>query len=339
MDNYTTTALLGVIENLKRPQMGLLDMFFPTVQISDAEEIKFDVRIGKRRIAPFVSPVVEGKLIEAEGFETRTFHPAYVKPKHVIKPQRGFKRAIGERIGGERRPMDRIQAAVVEQLADDVTMIDRRMEVMASEILRTGKVTVTGDGYPTQVVDFLRPAGHTLTLAPGSKWGDAGVSPLKDIKSWKLQVLQSCGAGITDAVMEADAWEQFIAEPDTSKALDERRGGTASAERVQSATDVGLEYMGRIGGTSYWTYQDWYVDENDVELPILPTGTVILGSRAIAGVRVFGAIEDEQAHLNAHQYFPKSWLIEDPPKRVLMTQSAPLVVPGRPAASFAVTVL
>ena len=65
MDNYTTTALLGVIENLKRPQMGLLDMFFPTVQISDAEEIKFDVRIGKRRIAPFVSPVVEGKLIEA----------------------------------------------------------------------------------------------------------------------------------------------------------------------------------------------------------------------------------------------------------------------------------
>ena len=66
---------------------------------------------------------------------------------------------------------------------------------------------------------------------------------------------------------------------------------------------------------------------------------MLLGSRAIAGVRVFGAIEDEQAQLHPHQYFPKSWLIEDPPKRVLMTQSAPLVVPGRPAASFAATVL
>jgi len=87
-------------------------------------------------------------------------------------------------------------------------------------------------------------------------------------------------------------------------------------------------------------YSAWYIDPADsVEKPILPTGTVILASPAIEGVRAYGAIRDEQAGLQAAPYFVKSWTEEDPSVRFIMMQSAPLVVPYRPNASFKAKVL
>lgn len=64
---YNTAVLNGVVDNLKRPQAALLSMFFPMVNVSDKAEIKFDVIVGKRRLAPFVSPMVQGKVVETIG--------------------------------------------------------------------------------------------------------------------------------------------------------------------------------------------------------------------------------------------------------------------------------
>jgi hypothetical protein len=38
------------------------------------------------------------------------------------------------------------------------------------------------------------------------------------------------------------------------------------------------------------------------------------------------------------EYFVKSWEVEDPSRRILLMQSAPLIVPYRPDATFAATV-
>ena len=61
---YDTNALVQVVSNLKVAQTFLLDTFFPNVVASDTEYVSIDVDIGKRRMAPFVSPLVEGKLVE-----------------------------------------------------------------------------------------------------------------------------------------------------------------------------------------------------------------------------------------------------------------------------------
>jgi hypothetical protein len=55
------------------------------------------------------------------------------------------------------------------------------------------------------------------------------------------------------------------------------------------------------------------------------------------GVKAFGAIQDHES-LEAVPYFSKSWLEEDPSRRMVMTQSAPLLVPYRPNASLCATV-
>jgi hypothetical protein len=337
MDVFNTAFLIAVVEDLKLPQSWLLDRYFPTVVQSDTEEIKFDVKGGKRRIAPFVSPLLEGKLVESLGYTTKTFKPAYIKDKRVFDPEQPLKRAAGERIGGSGSPMNRLQSNLVTEMADQTEMIIRRLETMAVEVLRTGKVTVTGEGYDTVVVDFGRTAGHTVTLSGASRWGQAGIKPLDNLDTWTNTVLQNSGAGIVDVVMDPDAWKLFAANTEVKELLDTRRGSTARIETTNTPR-IGAQYKGQVGHYDFYTYQDWYVNDAGSEVAMLPSNTVLMGSSAVEGIRHFGAIRDEKAGYQPQQMFPKSWTTEDPAVRYLMMQSAPLLVPYRPDATFAVTV-
>jgi hypothetical protein len=72
---------------------------------------------------------------------------------------------------------------------------------------------------------------------------------------------------------------------------------------------------------------------------LLPDYTVLIGSpHQLEGTRCYGVIQDEKAGYRAQRYFSKSWLEEDPAVRWLLLQSAPLIVPYRPNASFCATV-
>lgn len=220
-------------------------------------------------------------------------------------------------------------------------MLTRRMEVMAAEAMRTGKVTVKGDGYDTVVVDFGRNASHTVTLTGGSKWGSDDVDPLGDIEDWSLTVLKNCGTPVTDVVMDVDAWQLFRKNVDLGKLLDRQRGDQGAVMTTVNTGET-VQYKGTDGARRYWVYADWYVDpDTGAETPVLPSGTVLLsgsGQNGVQGVRHFGAIRDPKAGFQAVEYFPKSWTVEDPAVRFLMLQSAPLVVPYRPDATFAATV-
>jgi len=336
---FSTNAMLGIIAGLPRPSSFLLDLFFPLIQEEATEEIHFDVKDGTRRLAPFVSPLVAGKLVEAHGFETKTFKPAYIKPKMVIDTNRPLKRVAGEKIGGEIHPGQRVEILTADMLDEQVQMIQRRMEVMASETLRTGMVTVSGDQYPTQVVDFGRESGHTITLEGAERWGQSGVKPLALLDAWSLMVLKRSGTKPTTVVMDVDSWSVFKEDEDVRKRLDTRRVIDARLS-MGGPAGTGGTYMGTVDGFDIWAYAEWYIDPEDgEEKPVMPTGTVIMGSPAIEGTRAFGAIRDGDAGYRAIQFFPKSWADQDPSVRYVMTQSAPLTVPTRPNASLCANVL
>lgn len=340
MNIYTTAFLNGVVDSLLRPPSFLLDLFFPNVVTSEQEEIKFDVADGKRRIAPFVHPLKEGKVVESLGYKTNTFTPAYIKDKRVFDPSKALKRRAGERIGGDLSNMDRARANLAVALEDQLGMLTRRLEVMAAEVLRSGKATITGEGFPGVVVDFGRAVGHTITLGAGSKWGDAGVKPLNNLEDWALTVAQASGATVTDVLFTVGAWRKFRESTDAQNAIDTQLGQLANFQ-IPIASVEGLEFKGTIGGKRLWVYTGWYVDpQTGTEVAIIQDGWVILvAQNGLLGTRHFGAIRDEQAGFQAREFFSKSWFVEDPPVRFLMMQSAPLIVPYRPNASMAVQVI
>jgi len=336
MDIFSIGVLARVIAELPAPAPFILNSFFTAMQTETSEEIHFDVENGRRRLAPFVAPIVAGKVVQSKGFVTKTFKPAYIKDKRVFDSSRPFKRAIGERIGGELSPAQRLQALLATDLQDQLEMLARRQEVMAVEALRTGKVTVKGEQYPTVVVDFGRHADLTVELTAGDRWGEAGVDPLEDVQAWSMGVTQHSGAAGNTLIMDVKAWQLFSAAPSVQKLLDRFRG----ADKLNATvTGEGGRYMGNIGNFDIWVYAGWYEDPDSGALtPYLPDNTVLITSPDLEGTRAYGAIKDEESGFQAMPYFSKSWVEKDPAVRLLLLQSAPLPVPYRVNASMSAKV-
>ena len=337
-DLFTTNVLTAVINSLQMPPVFLKDTFFPGTQTETSEEIHFDQENDVMGLAPFVSPLVEGKLMAEMGFTTKTFKPAYIKPKSSPDPNRAIKRYKGEPIGGNLSPEQRMQRIVTDELMSHRKKIDRRLEWMAATILRTGSVTISGDQYQTSVVNFLRDAALTVALAGGSKWGDAGVKPLDSLQTWADVVLEKSGSAAREVVMDVGAWKVFRNDADVQKRLDTLRVVGGGPLSLNAQLGYGGEFKGTIDGFNIWVYAGTYKDDAGVVQKMLPNGTVLMVGD-MAGVQAYGAIRDEEAGFQAIPMFTKSWVQQDPSRRMILTQSAPLLVPYRVNASFCATVL
>jgi hypothetical protein len=338
-DLFSTDVLNRVVASLLGDSQFLLDRYFGTTQTETSEEIHFDVMDGKRRISPFVSPLVEGQIVDTLGFKTSTLKPAYIKDKRVFDMNRPLKRSPGEPIGGNLAPADRQRALVARDMQDQLSMLNRRMEVMAGEVLTTGKSTISGDKYPTVVLDYGRAAGNTVTASV--LWSVTTSLPLDDLQDWSQIMLQSTGVMATDVIMTTDVWKVFRNNASIKDRLNLQRTANIMPTMEQAGQiQEGGVYMGSIDNFNIYVYAGWYVDPADgVEKPIIPIKTVILTAPQLEGVRAYGAIRDEEAGLQAVSYYVKSWVEPDPSVRFLMLQSAPLVFPSRPNASFKATVL
>src|ERR1700722_8820409 len=167
---YDTNTLIAVVPNLKRAQSFLLDKFFPNVVTADSEFVSIDVDVGARRMSPFVSPLVEGKLVEQRRIQTNTYKPPYIKDKRAPDLRKPVRRMIGERIGGDMSGAEREMANLEFEMTDQIDMLTRRLEWMAAQALVAGTVTVAGDGFPTVVVDFGRDPTLTVTLTSTAQW-------------------------------------------------------------------------------------------------------------------------------------------------------------------------
>lgn len=336
---FSTADMLDVVQIVKRPNTGLLSRYFGQINTSDNEHISFDVDEQKRYLAPFVSPLATAPTKATRGQQVKTFNPAYIKQRAIFRPSRGFTRAAGESFATPLSPEQRINLAMAAEVVDQVAGVDRRLESMAIEAVVHGRVTVSGEDYPSTVVSFGRDASLSLaanTKGAGARWTDAAVDPLDDIENLSLASAQLAGTTTPDIICELTAFRALRKNPQTEKKLD-LRNNAGTAMGTNTPQGEGLMFRGTLDGYNIWTYVGWYIDENGVEQPSLPTG-LVLGMGDVAGVQHFGAIQDLDAGLAAMPIFPDSYTQKEPSALWLRTQSAPLVVKRRPNASWAAKV-
>lgn len=341
-DIYGTATLLDVLRVQQPDTAYWLDNFFGRTINFTTEEILFDRVTAQRRLAPFVSPVVQGRVMRKQGYQTLSFRPAYTKPKHVVDPNRTFARLAGEALGGSQTPAQRWNAAVAENLREERDAIQRLWNWMAAMAVIHGEVTVAGEDYPTQVVNFGRDAGLTNILAGTARWGEADQDVLGDIKDMRTLAFVKGGAPITRLTMGLDAFDLFFADADVKKLLEGKDVSRVSDSSMSAFGSPGapFEYRGVLQGANgqgrveVFTYNEQYEDEAGVTQPFMDSYDVIGTGGALNGTRCYGAIRDKRAGLQALSLFPKMWDQEDPSVTYTMTQSAPLMVPGNPNNSF-----
>lgn len=341
---YDTHTLAGVVRTIKPVNTFWLNLCFPRAQTFDSEFIDFDMLSRGRRLAPFVMPTVNGKVMRQQGYETKRFAPAFIKPKFVVDPRRTIKRLAGEPYAGTLSPQARRDATMRELLQEGMDMITRRMEWMAASAIVNGTITVSGPEYPTQVVDFGRAANQTLTLTGGNQWGQAGVKPGELLERWGETAAESSGYLPTEVVMGLDAWRIFAADTDVRASLNtDFRGSTANLNVFEPAPITPAQpwaMRGQYGQYRIWTYNDLFENDAGVNQPLLDQKTVVMVSPGgVEGVRAYGAILDPHNNYQPTEVFSRNWIENDPPVELLMMQSAPLTVVARPNASFSARVL
>lgn len=339
-DLYSTDELLPMVESLFVPGNFLLRAFFPTVMEFETQQIHFDRVLDDRRLAPFVSPLSPGKIQQPKGYQVETFIPAYIKPKNQVTGNEVMTRMPGEPLTGSISPGERRDRIMLQRMFEHRQKIERRLEWMASSVLRTGAVTIAGDDYPSTIVSFNRTGSLTKALLTTARWGESGVSPFDDVESWINEVGDESGAAVNIVTMDKLAWGYFAADPKTEKALDRDLGQTAAISLGLTTQLPGSPtFKGRIGDVEFYVYNDKYEDDAGAIQQLIPDNTVIMGSQGgVEGAQMFGAILDPRNDYGAARYFPKNWIEEDPAGEFVMTQSAPLIVPKRVNATLAATV-
>lgn len=345
---YDTATMLDVLKRQKVPLTFWLDKFFPNQINFDTDKIAFDrVSEDYRRLAPFVAPNVQGKVMTLEGYDTLTFKPAYVKPKHIIDIDRPFTRRPGENFfTGSLTPQQRKDAVVADILSRHKAMHTMTREWMAAKAIIDGKVTVEGENYPKTTVDFRRNSGLTITLAGAAKWDQGTAVPLTDIYNARATANTLSGAVIRDVIFGQGAWSKFSGFTAVKDLLNNQvRGSDTNFTKLNDGFEDSVEYLGNLVGVNgsglvrMWLYSGKYKDETDTLTDILDTNTVVgVDGDMVQGYRCFGAIKDGAAGFQPLDMFPKTWEEQDPWNEYLMTQSAPLMVPKNPNATFSIKV-
>lgn len=353
---YSTASLIGIVSSLRSRNRStfMLDMFFNQyVAPTGQREIAFDVEDDVLGIAPFVSPLKEGKIVSEAGYTTKYFTPAYIKPKMPLNPFGPVSRMMGEAIGGVLKPAQREAARVAKGFDDLFGMVVRRLELMAIDALIDGIVTVTGEGYDAVAVNFGRAAGQSIALSSPNRWYDSNISPVANLDTWIMTVAASTGVSPDRVVMDAKAWALYEADPKFDKRRDKTLGtlgsGTNSSPGMSRAPVKGGILKATLdgGAVEIWVYQQVYKTEAGAAANMIPDYSVFVGcsDERCQGTRHFGTILDPSLNYDSSalvdpdsgailEFAPKTWVTDDPAQRFLMLQCAPLTALTRPNATL-----
>lgn len=336
-DRYSTYTILGMVEEIEPMRYFWTQLAFGSVVNFDTDTIEFDVKLGKNgRVAPFVSPLVAGIPIAREGFQTHTMKAAYLKPKSFVAPTDALKRTAGEgQNNAQMSPAQRMDMLMAQELMIHDEMISNRIEWMASKVILEGGYTVQGEGYQAQQVDFRHPTNLKVALAGTATWDLATATPIDDIEDMAQRVrTQSKGAIADTLIMHTSAWQKFRVQASVIDRMNLEQDTSMYRSRFDLGVRVdplGLHYVGNLDGRfEIFVYDDYLTKDDGSDYQIMPDNTVVVMSRrSIQGAQYYGAILDADAGFQPMRMYSKSRSSWDPTGEELLTQSAPLVAPGR----------
>lgn len=325
---FDPQTVIEVVNNTPRPKTFLREMLlggrertFPT------ESISIDLVKGKRRMAPFVSPYVGGKLVEREGFSTQDYTPPLIVPRDIITPERLKKRQAGESVVSGKSPADRIAQEIAEVYDSFDQYITRREEWMIAQLIFTGAIHMVGDG-----VDQNFDVGFTNSedLSGDDLW-DAGTSdPMADLKRWKQEIIQKTGITPDVAIMGSDVADVFLSNATVLAQLDTEiniKLGTINPREVPN----GAQYLGTLNrvGLDLYCYDEYYVDDTtSLTMPMIPAGAIVIAPTAArnTGARMlYGAFTEMKTRQTYESpRIPREWVDESANAQFIEIVSRPL---------------
>jgi len=355
---WTSHELLGTFRD-ERPETWVFGDYFANQYRSTDEWIDFEkLPVRSRKLSPLVKPMGRGHGVFTDKVQGYRFKPANTVVEDSVDPLRPltFQPGIDTSMlmPTPMDPMTRLGLIKVEMMNEMLISVQRRWEWLAAKAIIDGKVTLSYRDGTSVLVDFQRASGHTVTLTAGSRWGDSGVSIVDSIQSifdtmsnaqfGGLPVRLYMG-GTVAGVVRKDA--EILSHMD--RFVD---GGTMRVDRGVVGGS-GTRGNGKVykfgeflvGGASgqrveLWVNNETYDADDGTSTRYLASNEVVFCStpEAIKGYQCFGMIVDKDAQYQALPIFPKNFETGERVKvENLSAESAPLMVPINPNATFKLT--
>lgn len=340
IDLFNLRYLTALVHYMTKPTTFLLDTFFTVEEPVDSDVIDVDIERDGQRMASFVSPLVQGRVVKADGFTTLTHRPGYIKEKMAITPRDLSVREAGSSIyapesSGESR-MQRMINKKVKTLLDRIT---RREEWMAAQSLTTGKVTIAGEGIPSFEVDFSPKSTHLPVLASTAKWSETTSDPIENLRTWQDLIRDDGQAVGNKVVMGRNAWKSFFAHQKVKDALDNRR--IVVGEVRPDLEKDGAQKMATWldPNCEIWVYSGKYtLPDGSTPSYLVPENKVLFGATSARCSRHYARIQDLEAGMAVLRYFAKTFTEKDPSLMWIMMQSNTLPAPHQIDAFVCATV-
>ena len=343
---YEARTMGRVVATLPPVNTFFRSTFFNKTETFVTKSVDVDFVKGSRKIAPFVSRAIGGKVVPNTGYTTKTYVPPLVAPEKVTTADELLYREPGESIISGKTPADRAIDKMAADFIDLRDQITRREEQMCASAITTGTIPVIGEGV-NEIIDF----GFTnkVKLADAKKWSQADTNPLTDIKAWHKQVQKSGFVNCDVAIMSDDVADALTSNANVQKLLDTKNYDLAVIAPKQLPN--GVTYIGSIKGLGLdlYTYNEWYLDDwtnplKPEEKPLIPDGTFVLMSTRAQYSMYYGAItviDDASKEFRTveGEYVPDTYIARKPARRFLNLSSAPLPVPHEVDSWFVATVL
>jgi hypothetical protein len=335
---YEPRKLMKVVKSVPPVTTFLRDKFFRSRQTFVTETFDVDFVKGARELAPFVAPLIGGKIVKNQGYETKNYHTALIAPVIITTAENELNhRMPGEALYSDRTPADR----AVEKLALDLQRLEdmrvRREEWMCAKALFTGQIPIIGEGV-NEVIDFKFTNTDTITDA-AKMWNAPTADIIGDIQNYRRIVRQTGYVNCDIAVMSPDVANAIINNAKIQKLLDIKSYDLAVIRPKE--LPGGVKYIGTIQseGLDLYTYDEVFLDDtvlnsegNPTLQPLIPSGTIAFLSTKSNYSIYYGAIhyipEKQNNFVTVEGVrVPHSWVERRPDRRFLSLQSRPMPIP------------
>ena len=334
---YEPRTMMGVIRKLPPVHTFFRSTFFSREKTFVTKSVDMDYKKGARKLAPFVSREIGGKIIPNTGYTTETYTPPFIAPDKVTTIDDILDRQPGESLYSGRTPAQRAVIQMSEDFTDLREMILRREEWMCAQAMLTGKIVVLGEGVK-DTIDFRFTNLIDISKDAKRKWkGGTVQNKYADLKAWHEKVQKEGFTNCNVCIMASDVVKEFLMDEQIQKLLDVKNYALAVIKPTQKENNV--TYIGTIHelGLDLYQYNEWYVDDwtdpaTPVELPMVPAGTLMMASTHAKYSMYYGAISilnqrTEKWETVAGKYVPDTFIKKRPDRRFLSLQSAPVPVP------------
>jgi hypothetical protein len=341
LPTFGYVALTESVNKIIKPNTFIKSRLFGREKEHGTKSIQIDIKIGNRKIAPFVKRGKEAVVVGKLGQNTSTVTPPSIRMKKDLDAEDlYFTRGAGLPIhvvgGGADAVMQGRMKRIAEEQADMMDIAIRTSEFMCCRSLLGGYTIQDDEGGFS--IDFQMPTDHKPVLEGGAKWDQPDTAkPIENIRLWKLKVKQKTGKVPTEAYMTTDIWNLFIKCAEVKDYLDKRNIKVGEINTNDTILKMGAEKVARIENVDFFVYDELFDGPNGQET-MLPSDKFFMAAPNIDSRFHYGAIEDLKSATVVGKYFSKDWITEDPSVYWLLVETHPLPVLHEPEGVVAATV-